>query len=40
MLCLVGRLSDIFGRRWFFILGNFFALIGCIICATAQSVTA
>ncbi|KAL1888399.1 hypothetical protein Sste5346_009607 [Sporothrix stenoceras] len=37
-LCLVGRLSDIFGRRWFFILGNFLALIGCIVCATAKSV--
>ncbi|CAK7200861.1 hypothetical protein SEUCBS139899_003560 [Sporothrix eucalyptigena] len=39
-MCLVGRLSDIFGRRWFFIIGNFLALIGCIVCATANSVPA
>ncbi|CAK7233857.1 hypothetical protein SBRCBS47491_008753 [Sporothrix bragantina] len=37
-LCLIGRLSDIFGRRWFFVGGNFLALIGCIVCATANSV--
>lgn len=38
MLCLVGRLSDIFGRRWFFICGNCIALIGCIIAALSTSV--
>ena len=35
---LVGRLSDVFGRRWFFILGSCFGLLGCIIGATAQNV--
>ena len=35
---IVGRLSDIFGRRWFFIIGNSFALIGAIIGATANRV--
>ncbi|KAB5517417.1 fungal trichothecene efflux pump [Coniochaeta sp. 2T2.1] len=37
-LLLVGRLSDLFGRRWFFISGSVFGLIGCIVCAVAQSV--
>ncbi|TKA69436.1 hypothetical protein B0A49_03776, partial [Cryomyces minteri] len=37
---IVGRLSDIFGRRWFFIIGNGFALIGAIIGATATHVEA
>ncbi|KAF2814751.1 MFS general substrate transporter [Mytilinidion resinicola] len=37
---LVGRLSDIFGRRWFFIGGSFLALIGCIISAVAHNVPA
>jgi len=35
---LVGRLSDIFGRRWFFIVGNAFAVIGCIIAGTASNI--
>lgn len=35
---LVGRLSDIFGRRWFFVLGNLFAVIASILGATAQSI--
>ncbi|KAH6714953.1 fungal trichothecene efflux pump [Leptodontidium sp. 2 PMI_412] len=35
---VVGRLSDIFGRRWFFIIGNSFALIGAIVSATATHV--
>jgi MFS family permease len=35
---IVGRLSDIFGRRWFFIGGNAFALIGAIVSATATHV--
>ena len=35
---LVGQLSDIFGRRWFFIIGSCIALIGSIIGATAQNV--
>lgn len=35
---MVGQLSDIFGRRWFFIIGSLIALIGSIIGATAQNV--
>jgi MFS family permease len=35
---MVGSLSDRLGRRWFFIVGNVFALVGAIICAAAQSV--
>lgn len=37
-LALVGRLSDLFGRRYFFIGGNILALVGCIISCTAKSV--
>lgn len=36
-LLLVGRLSDIFGRRWFFIGGTFIGVIGGIIAATAHT---
>ncbi len=35
---LVGRLSDLFGRRWFFIFGSALALFGCIISAVATTV--
>ncbi|KAI8942463.1 hypothetical protein NX059_000531 [Plenodomus lindquistii] len=35
---MVGRLSDLFGRRWFVICGNFLGILGAIVCATAQSV--
>jgi MFS family permease len=35
---VVGRFSDIFGRRWFFVGGNGLGLIGAIIGATAKSV--
>ncbi|KAK5117986.1 hypothetical protein LTR62_004030 [Meristemomyces frigidus] len=35
---LVGRLSDIFGRRWFFIGGNFLALICGILGAVATNI--
>jgi len=35
---LVGRLSDLFGRRWFFILGSALALLGCIIGAVATNI--
>lgn len=34
---LVGRLSDVFGRRWFFIGGNFLGLISAIMGATAKN---
>ncbi|KAF7563973.1 hypothetical protein G7046_g163 [Stylonectria norvegica] len=35
---ILGRLSDLFGRRWFFIGGNVVALLGIIVCATATNV--
>ncbi|ETS77956.1 hypothetical protein PFICI_10018 [Pestalotiopsis fici W106-1] len=35
---ILGRLSDLFGRRWFFIGGNIVALLGIIICAVARNV--
>lgn len=35
---LVGRLSDIFGRRWFFIGATLLATIGCIVGGTASSI--
>ncbi|KAK0812853.1 hypothetical protein LTR02_003130 [Friedmanniomyces endolithicus] len=35
---IVGRLSDIFGRRWFFIGGNFLALLSGILGAVAKDV--
>ena len=35
---LVGRLSDLFGRRWFFVLGSALALVGTIVSAAATSV--
>lgn len=35
---IVGRLCDIFGRRWFFIGGSVLALVGDIVCATATSI--
>lgn len=33
-------MSDLFGRRWFFIGGNMLALLGIIVCATAPNVDA
>ncbi|KAK2043428.1 fungal trichothecene efflux pump [Colletotrichum somersetense] len=35
---ILGRLSDLFGRRWFFIGGSIVALLGIIICAVAKNV--
>ncbi|TRX95059.1 hypothetical protein FHL15_004144 [Xylaria flabelliformis] len=35
---ILGRLSDLFGRRWFFIIGNVVALVGIIVCSTAQNI--
>lgn len=35
---IVGRFSDIFGRRWFFIIGNLLSMVGAIIGATAKDV--
>lgn len=37
-LMLVGRLSDIFGRRWFFIGGTVIALLGSIVCAVSPNI--
>jgi MFS family permease len=37
-LTLVGRVSDIFGRRWFVIGGVSLGLLGSIICSTAKSI--
>ncbi|EXJ78178.1 hypothetical protein A1O3_09339 [Capronia epimyces CBS 606.96] len=37
-LLLFGRLSDLFGRRWFFVGGSALALVGSIVCATANSI--
>ncbi|KAK5023389.1 hypothetical protein LTS07_009264 [Exophiala sideris] len=34
---LVGRITDIFGRRWFFIIGAAIGMIGAIVCATAKN---
>ena len=35
---VVGRLSDIFGRRYFFLGGNVLGIIGMIMCAVAKSI--
>ena len=37
-LTLVGRISDIFGRRWVFAGGSIIGLIGSIICAVAKDI--
>jgi MFS family permease len=39
-LTIIGRITDIFGRRWVFIGGAFLGLLGSIVGATAQSVGA
>ncbi|EPE02852.1 trichothecene efflux pump [Ophiostoma piceae UAMH 11346] len=35
---IMGRLSDLFGRRWFYLIGNAIALLGIVVSATAQNV--
>ncbi|EXJ87183.1 hypothetical protein A1O3_04142 [Capronia epimyces CBS 606.96] len=35
---LVGRLGDIYGRRYFILLGDIFGLIGCVVSATGNKV--
>jgi MFS family permease len=35
---MIGRLSDIFGRRNFLLLGNVCGIIGCAIAATANNI--
>lgn len=37
---IVGRLTDIFGRRWFMIFGNALATVGAIVCAVAPHIEA
>ncbi|KAF4980103.1 hypothetical protein FZEAL_3824 [Fusarium zealandicum] len=37
-LTIIGRVTDIFGRRWVFVGGAALGIVGSIICATAQSV--
>jgi MFS family permease len=37
-LLLVGRITDICGRRWFFVGASFLALIGSIVSATAKTI--
>lgn len=37
-LTLVGRLGDIFGRRWFMIGGCFMGIIGSAICGSAKNI--
>ncbi|QDS75827.1 hypothetical protein FKW77_001054 [Venturia effusa] len=37
-LTLVGRISDIFGRRWVFAGGSIVGLLGSVICAVSQDV--
>lgn len=37
-LIIVGRITDIFGRRWIFIVGNLIGVIGSIVCAVAKNV--
>ncbi len=39
-LMIVGRLTDIFGRRWFFVVGSALALIGSIVCAVPPNIPA
>jgi len=39
-LTLVGRLGDIFGRRYFLIGGQTLGFIGALICATAKNIPA
>ncbi|KAH3918753.1 hypothetical protein HBH56_024320 [Parastagonospora nodorum] len=39
-LTIIGRISDIFGRRWVFVTGSMLGVLGAIICATAQSIPA
>ncbi|CAH0030520.1 unnamed protein product [Clonostachys rhizophaga] len=39
-LTIIGRVTDIFGRRWVFVGGAGLGIIGSIVCATAQSINA
>lgn len=37
-LALVGRLTDLFGRRWFLIGGQVLGLVGAAVCATSRDI--
>lgn len=37
-LIIVGRVTDIFGRRWWFVGGNAVATLGSIVCAVAPNI--
>jgi len=37
-MIIVGRVSDIFGRRWIFIVGNLVGLLGSIVCAVGKNI--
>ncbi|CAK7242006.1 MAG: hypothetical protein STHCBS139747_003480 [Sporothrix thermara] len=39
-LIVVGRVTDIFGRRWWFIGGNAVGTLGAVVCAAAPSIPA
>jgi MFS family permease len=39
-LLIVGRVTDIFGRRWWFIGGNAVGTVGSIVCAVAPNIPA
>ena len=38
VLMLAGRLSDLFGRRWFFVIGSVIGLVGSIVGARAGTI--
>lgn len=38
MVSIGGRLSDIFGRRYFMLCGSFLGIIGCVVGSTGQSI--
>lgn len=38
VISVAGRLSDIFGRRYFMLAGAIIAIVGCIVGATGQSI--
>lgn len=39
-MMIIGRVTDIFGRRYWMIGGTIVALIGNVVCATAQNINA
>ncbi|KAK9425332.1 putative Major facilitator superfamily (MFS) profile domain-containing protein [Seiridium unicorne] len=39
MTCIIGRLSDIFGRRWYFLIFNSICFVGLILSARSTSIS-